>query len=130
MDPMANPLPVNLSLDILSYDNDDEYREVVKQVFIMHTISTETDEMDEAVMTKALDYVWTNTRSVPLFIELYTLAAAQMMTEDATIGLAIMFSYDYLKDFYILFSNFISNPAECCETHPCYVALKTKLTAK
>jgi hypothetical protein len=130
MDQMPNHLPVNLSMDTLSYENDDEYRAAVKLIFMLCDTDSTGDEIDEVAMTKSLDYVWENTRAIPLFMELYTLAAAQMMTEDATIGLAIMFSYDYLKEFYILFSKFLSSPTESCESHPCYVSLKTKLTTK
>lgn len=127
---MTSHLPMNLSMDALSYENDDEYRAAVKLIFMLCDTDSTGDEIDEAAMTKSLDYVWKNTRANPLFMELYTLAAAQMMTEDATIGLAIMFSYDYLKEFYILFSRFLSSPDDSCETHPCYVSLKTKLTTK
>jgi len=130
METMTTHLPVNLSIDALSYENDDEYRAAVKLIFMICVASPETDEIDEVAMTTSLDYVWKNTKTNPLFMELYTLAAAQMMTEDATIGLAIMFSYDYLKEFYLLFSKFLSNPAESCEDHPCYLSLKTKLTTK
>lgn len=123
-------LPVNLCIDSLSYENDDDYRAAVKLICFLCNSDVSNDDYDTEKMTQALDYIWYHTHENSTFMELYTLAAAQMMTEDATIGLAILFSYDYLKDFYILCSRFLSSPAESCEDHPCYVALKTKLTNK
>lgn len=130
MSQMTNHLPVNLCMDALSYENDDDYRAAVKLMCFLCNNDLSNDDYDTEKMTQALDYIWENTHTNSSFMELYALAASQMMTEDATIGLAILFSYDYLKDFYILYSRFLSNPAESCEDHPCYLSLKTKLTTK
>ena len=127
---LTNHLPVNLCMDALSYENDDDYRAAVKLMCFLCNNDLSNDDYDTEKMTQALDYIWENTHTNSSFMELYALAASQMMTEDATIGLAILFSYDYLKDFYILYSRFLSNPAESCEDHPCYLSLKTKLTTK
>jgi hypothetical protein len=130
MNQMTNHLPFNLCIESLSYENDDEYRAAVKLICFLCNSDLPDDDYDTEQMTKALDYIWENTRNNSTFMELYTLAASQMMTEEATIGLAILFSYDYLKEFYLLCSKFLSNPAESCDDHPCYLSLKTKLTTK
>lgn len=78
-------------------------------------------------MTYALDFIWHNTRQQQLFVDLYKLAAVEMMTEDLEVGLAILFSYDYLKYFYPVFREYMVLNKLFDEDHPFYILLKQKL---
>uniref|UniRef100_A0A6C0HTC7 Uncharacterized protein n=1 Tax=viral metagenome TaxID=1070528 RepID=A0A6C0HTC7_9ZZZZ len=95
------------------YTNDQEYREMVRQVCSMkqHQIVTldqiQIDEVthdewdyDNDAMSQWLNTVYDLTGKDPLFQELYRIAAGTMLSEDLQIGLAIMISYDYFQDFY------------------------------
>jgi hypothetical protein len=95
------------------YTNDQEYREMVRQVCSMkqHQIVTldqiQIDEVthdewdyDNDAMSQWLNTVYDLTGNDPLFQELYRIAAGTMLSEDLQIGLAIMISYDYFQDFY------------------------------
>ena len=53
-----------------------------------------------------------------------------MMTEDLEVGLAIMFSYDYLTYFYPLFRDYMVLNEEFTEHHPLYKFLIHKLSKK
>lgn len=95
------------------YTNDQEYREMVRQVCSMkqHQIVTldqiQIDEVthdewdyDNDAMSQWLNTVYDLTGNDTLFRELYRIAAGTMLSEDLQIGLAIMISYDYFQDFY------------------------------
>jgi len=55
---------------------------------------------DEVAVNKTVDYVLDCTKDVPEFEELYKMAARRMMSEDPEIGIAILFSYDYMQRFH------------------------------
>ena len=89
---------------------------------------------DERMCCKMMDFVYSKTRSHPLFIELYTLGAATMMSIDQEIGLVVLFAYDYLPFFHPILCDFIRGGfdvafpvhAEECANVQC---LRAKLTA-
>jgi hypothetical protein len=119
-------LPINLYIDPVTYENNDEYQAAMR---LICRFSNGTD-YDQDNMRKVLDYVWEKTCNNDQFMELYKLAAEQRMISECIIGLVLLFSYDHLKEFYILFSRFSAMPEESIEDHPCYLSLKAKLTAK
>ena len=89
---------------------------------------------DERMCCKMMDFVYSKTRSHPLFIELYTLGAAAMMSVDQEIGLVVLFAYDYLPFFHPILCDFIRGGfdaafpvhADECANVQC---LRAKLTA-
>ena len=78
-------------------------------------------------MTLALDFVYKKTKTHPVFKKLYILGASKMISDDDTIGLAIMFSYDYLKYFHPCFSFYLKNPDEFNENLDIYKTLTEEL---
>ena len=104
----------------VKYTNTAEYRQCLRALFEMNqetyeqnirdlenhndeTMDPEThDEMsyDDDAANKSMDYVFECTKCVVEFRELYLKAAAKMLSEDPSIGLAILFSYDYLYHFH------------------------------
>lgn len=96
------------------YTNDQEYREMVRQVCSMkqhQIVSLDQIQMDEVThdewdydndaMSQWLNQVYDLTSKDHLFQELYRIAAGTMLSEDPQIGLAVLISYDYFQDFYI-----------------------------
>lgn len=104
----------------VKYTNATEYRQCLRDLFEMNqekyeqqirelenhndeTLDPEThDEMsyDDDAANRSIDYVFECTKDVAEFRNLYLKAAAKMLSEDPTIGIAIMFSYDYLYYFH------------------------------
>ena len=70
---------------------------------------------DEELIMKNMDILFIRTKENPLFQNLYDLAAAKMFSTDRTVGQCILFSYDYLADFYECLYIFISSPEEFTE---------------
>ena len=117
--------PINMNIDSLNYDDDEQYRNAICQIFFM-----EMDPDNFESMNAGLDYVWLHTSSNESIVELYVLAAAALLTEDPMTGLLIMFSFDYLKDFYILLREHFENPGKIDKNHPLYIVLRNKLEKK
>ena len=107
-------------LNKLQYSNNTEYRQCIRSVFNMNaevynnninkletenneTLDDETrDEIsyDDNTANKTLDYVFELTNLHPLFNTLYLSAAAKMISTDPSIGIAVLFSYDYFEEFH------------------------------
>jgi hypothetical protein len=135
-------IPINFNVITPSYRNNEEYRKALQELCFLRYPDTfpegdypeGTDpecchEMtyDLENMTYALDFIWHNTRKHPLFIDLYKLTAKEMLTEDLEVGLAILFSYDYLALFHQCLSSFYNNPYGFDESNAAFVALKKKI---
>ena len=82
---------INCNIDI-NYNTDVEYQIMYLNVFNLTTF-------DEAKINKKItilkDKLITNNK----FSDLFKKAAGLYISEDLELGLMIMFSYDYLKDF-------------------------------
>lgn len=69
------------------------------------------DEMlfDNVKMTTSMDYIYNKTHTIPKFKELYSLAAGKMLSTNQSIGLAILFSFDYFSYFHKCLIDFFNN---------------------
>jgi len=133
----------NLQMQPLHYNTNAEYRQCLRQFFQMNStnypetiqqipdLDDETlDEMsyDESAASKMMDYILDVTKDSPLFRKIYDLAAAQMLSTDIEIGIAVLLSYDYLQLFYVCFNDFLQNKTGFHETTKSYVMILQKLT--
>ena len=112
----------------VNYTNNFEYRKCIRDVFNMDTQGKEPDwsKMDKDIdeetkdelmydpdaMFQGLDFIYEKTRNHTLFKELYEIAASKMISVDPTIGVAVLFSYDYFHLFHLCLADFFRNP-EC-----------------
>ena len=133
------------------YDSDQTYRAFLRQIMQMDPtkfyetsdikcdpadpkVSEETiDEYnyDGAAVAKYLDNVYDLTKDRKEFQRLYTAAAALMFSEKPDIGLAVLFSYDYLACFYQIYTNYLQNPDEWnAETDEFYIKLIDRIETK
>jgi hypothetical protein len=119
---MSSPMfsyPTDL---IISYANDTEYRKCIRQVFQMNSasypdivhsdidpVSRDELEYDNNAANFAMDYVFDKTRRIPLFIAIYEQAASFMFSTDINIGMAVLFSYDYLLLFHNCLREFFAS---------------------
>jgi hypothetical protein len=121
---MSSPTFVYPTDLTISYTNDEEYRKTIRQLFqmksesypeIVHSdidpVSRDELEYDNDSANLAMDYVFAKTRRVPPFIAIYEQAASFMFSTDINIGMAVLFSYDYLllfhnclRDFFVSLS--------------------------
>ena len=121
----------------VKYDNDHEFRMTLRNLFQMNLqkydenidlITNDENNYDDKAVTKVLDYIFLLTKNNNSFMELYTNAAALMFSTDPSIGLSILFSYDYLKDFHVCLKSFKADPSKFGQEHQSYKKIKSKLT--
>jgi len=123
---------------IALYSNTTEYRDTFRKIthqstnipenpFDLDDETLDEQHYDEDTVSRFLDIVFQNTKTNPLFQTLYDLAAAQMISTDREIGLAVLFSYDYLGAFYPCYCEFIQDPTAFSETNPLYMKLHKML---
>jgi len=131
------------SCNTIQYSNNAEYREVLRTLFQMskqpmdektkdeetkdnetkddESIDNETkDELDydETASSKFLNSVYEKTKNKKEFQKLFDLAAACMFSTDREIGLAVLFSYDYLALFYQVLELNTIDPSNISDSAP------------
>jgi hypothetical protein len=123
----------------IQYSNDVEYRTCMRNLFCMVSpiitddtsdiddITLDEQDYDEAAASKTMDFVYEKTFESALFQELYDIAASKMISMDRSIGLAVLFSYDYMALFHRCLCCYFTKHEDFTETHDSYVSLKKKL---
>ena len=102
----------NISMPCVEYNNEFEYRKVLRKIFNMKEIIVDDPDLDEITRdemnfdTDALSVghaqLYDLVKDNLLFYDLFIKAASFMISENPETGFCIMFSYDYLKMFYKL----------------------------
>ena len=134
---MSNTSVYNTNLSHIQYTNDIEYRECLRQVFHMSSmeknefdidpVTHDENDYDGDSATKAMDYIYNKTKEHVAFQTLYDIAASKMLSTDREIGLAVLFSYDYLSLFHDCILAYIQSPDGFDENNASYCALHLKI---
>jgi hypothetical protein len=106
----------NFSIQSVSYESDDEYRETVIALF-----GSEED------FTTILDLLYFKTKDQPLFQVVYNKAASFMLSENQEIGLGVLFAFDYLPLFHQMLIAFNTLGDRFDDNHASYINLHKKL---
>ena len=97
-------------------------------------VSRDELEYDETSADLAMQYIMEKTHNHPLFRTLYEQAASFMFSTDINIGLAVLFSYDYLLLFHECLSEYFLSLADSArpfsEQNETYQALYTRIFMK
>ena len=135
---MDRETPYQYQLHDIHYNNDSGYRSCMRKLFCMIThedldsdldiITKDENNYDEESAQKAMDFIYEKTHNHPLFQILYEKAAACMFSSDHGIGLAVLFSYDYMASFHKCIQRFFTNPDNFNEECDEYKEIHTKLT--
>jgi len=99
---------------MLSYTNNKEYREAIRNFFEMkcqHIIyDDDVDEetideytYDADAVERKMNKIYAETKSNTAFCRLYEIAAGHMFSTDLETGLAVLLSYDYFSNFHALY---------------------------
>ena len=133
---MSHTSVYNTNLTQIQYTNNIEYRNCLRQLFHMTHMKNDDDidvvtqdenNYDNDASTIAMDYIYKITKdSVPIQ-QLYDIAASKMFSIDREIGLAVLFSYDYMSLFHDCILSFIKAPDKFDENNKAYCALLLKI---
>ena len=126
------------------YSTTEEYREVLRHIIQMDPTKYYSDDQfhleidadeetmdefhyDDTAMSVYLDGVYRTTNQHPLFQRMYIASSALMLSTDPEIGLAILFSYDYLGPFYLCYQSYLLDPTKFSETNQFYKSIIDRL---
>jgi hypothetical protein len=123
----------------VNYNDNYGYRNTIRKLFNLKTDtqsygetngpdneSRDENDYDQEAMMKGMDYVYMITKDEPLMIELYKKAAGQFLSEDVHIGMSVLFSYSYLKEFHACLVEYTKNTAQFNKTNEKYVNILSK----
>ena len=120
----------------ISYSDDIGYRAAIRRLFSMSDasllaviddvdpVSLDENQYDAEATNKTLNIIYAKTRDNAKFQEIYICAAGFMFSEDPEIGLAVLFSYDYLAVFHPFLCGVLQDRQDTAES---LNALRTKL---
>lgn len=125
----------------IRYSDTTQYRNILRRLFSMDknnypAVSLDNDidieskdelEYDEAAANEHMDLIYNRTKHNSLFHKIYMKGASFMLSDDVNIGVAIMFSYDYLELFIPCYLDFCKDPENFNETNSNYKVLYNKL---
>jgi len=116
----------NFDITSISYEDDDQYRDTICELFGIRASGILAEE-DDTQMETVLDWIYSKTKSNPLFQTIYVKAASFMISENPETGLVVLFAYDYLPLFHQMLCAFHLLGDKFDETHPSYANLYKKL---
>jgi len=105
----------------MSYTNNREYRQALRDFFQMKcdniSDNTTIEDLDEETLDEmnydedsvgiAMNEIYKKTKRIPVFCQIYEIAAGNMFSLDHEIGLAVLLSYDYFPCFKQFYQKFI-----------------------
>lgn len=101
---------INL-LNILKLEYDEEIiKKIIDQEYyenIDDDIENDDNEIYLKKITEKIKYIYSITYKQPFFIKIYKIASSKIFSEDAELGLYILFSYDILKSFHNFFCEWL-----------------------
>jgi hypothetical protein len=107
--------------------------DVIKSEIKQYNYDEETEDelmFDDVAMSTGMTNIIEKTVGNRLFDELYSLAAAQMISLDKETGLCILLSYDYFFDFLNVWNVYLENPNEFSEKNTYFILLKNRFNKK
>jgi len=115
----------------IDYKNNDEYRSQIQKLFIMeidYHISDINDVLyDGTAIENGIAFVFNHTKDNILMQKLFEKSAEILMSDNLEMGLAILFSFDYLILFHKLLFIYFIEPTSFTETNPIYIELLNKI---
>lgn len=121
---------------IIVYENDQEYRKCIREIFRMVTkkpenpdldpITLDENDYDHETMCVFVDHIYEKTIHNACLKKLYEDAAALMISEDHGIGLVVLFSYDYFSLFHPILCEFFTKK-DITKENPNVVKLEKKM---
>jgi len=111
--------------------NSKNYEDKINSIKCHEYLDEETEDeisYDETAASLTMDKIYDKTKDCKLFQKLYKIGASKMLSEDESIGQAVLFSYDYLKDFYLCLVDFYYEPEKFTDKNPNYINLLKKIS--
>jgi hypothetical protein len=128
------------------YDNNKGYRQCLRELFEMNQVNyqekinaiksrEELDEetedeisYDDNAAVKFMDEIYDKTKDNALFKNVYKIAASKFLSEDESIGLVVLFSYDFMSSFIACLVDYLKSPDSFNSDNNNYIVLLKKIS--
>jgi len=128
------------------YDNNKGYRQCLRELFEMNQanyqekinaiksreeLDEETEDevsYDDIAAEKFMDEIYEQTKDNVLFKNVYKIAASKFLSEDESIGLVVVFSYDFMSSFMACLVDYLKSPNIFNSNNNNYIALLKKIS--
>lgn len=111
---MSAPIDLNVEWEDLKYETDEEYQRLFGRIF--HIDEKEMEEIpdifDDERVVKGMDYIYSQTQQDEWWKNIYIKAASVFLTEEPNIGLCTLLTFTYLREFYLLFRYWMTQPKD------------------
>jgi hypothetical protein len=111
--------------------NSKNYEDKINSLNSIERLDHETEDeisYDDESAANTMDYIYEKTKNNSLFIEVYKIAASKMISEDPTIGQAVLLSYDYLPFYYLCLVDYLNTPNLFDKENINYINLLKKIS--
>jgi hypothetical protein len=135
-----------LSCKPIIYDNNKSYRQCLRELFEMNQanyqekinaiksreeLDAETEDeisYDDSAAEKVMDEIYEQTRDNVLFKNVYQIAASKFLSEEESIGLVVLFSYDFMLYFVPCLVDYLKSPDSFNSENNNYIVLLKKIS--
>ena len=118
----------------ISYKNDIEYQQQFCHLVNMTlSIKDSLDEWNDKYTTQFLDLLYSETHTINVFRDLYSIAASKIISMNCEIGFAILMSFTYFETFHQCLVFFFQQDKKdeiLFQNHPSFILLKSMLNTK
>jgi len=135
-----------LSNKPIIYDNNKGYRQCLRELFEMNKanyqekinaiksreeLDEETEDeisYDDSAAEKFMDEIYDKTKDNALFKTVYKKAASKFLSEEESIGLVVLFSYDFMSYFVPCLVDYLKSPDNFNSENNNYIVLLKKIS--
>jgi len=135
-----------LSNKPIIYDNNKGYRQCLRELFEMNKanyqekinaiksreeLDEETEDeisYDDSAAEKFMDEIYDKTKDNALFKSVYKIAASKFLSEEESIGLVVLFSYDFMLYFVPCLVDYLKSPDNFNSENNNYIVLLKKIS--
>jgi len=128
------------------YDNNKGYRQCLRELFEMNQanyqekineirsreeLDEETEDevsYDDSAAKKFMDEIYEQTKDNALLKAIYKIAAGKFLSEDESIGLVVLFSYDFMSSFMACLVDYFKSPDSFNSNNNNYIFLLKKIS--
>ena len=111
--------------------NPNTYAEKISELKSIEDLDEETEDeisYDCEAAEKVMEDIFSQTKGNEIMDNIYSCAAARMFSEDMSIGLAVLFSYDYMPFFYLCLVDYLKAPNDFNKNNNNYINLMKKIS--
>jgi hypothetical protein len=111
--------------------NKANYQEKINEIRSREELDEETEDevsYDDSAAENTMDEIYEQTKDNALLKAIYKIAAGKFLSEDESIGLVVLFSYDFMSSFMACLVDYLKSPDSFNSDNNNYIVLLKKIS--